>query len=93
MERSPEPIGDAGTARSRSYQDIIGYVCSDGESIVSVSCGGGGYGVPEERDPELVAHNLSEGWITRERAERVYRVAFTLDGAVDRAKTEKLRSI
>ena len=65
----------------------------DGESIVSVSCGGGGYGVPEERDPELVAHNLSEGWITRERAERVYRVAFTPDGAVDPAKTEELRSI
>ena len=65
----------------------------DGESIMSVSCGGGGYGVPEERDPELVAHNLSEGWITRERAERVYRVAFTPDGTVDPAKTEKLRAI
>lgn len=64
----------------------------DGELIVSVSCSGGGYGAPEGRDPERVARHVSEGWITRERAEAIYRVALTAEGAVDEALTERMRA-
>jgi N-methylhydantoinase B len=43
-----------------------------GERIVSVSAGGGGYGDPRERAPEAVRHDVEEGWISAERAARVY---------------------
>ncbi len=43
--------------------------------IVSVrSCGGGGYGPPEERDPERVLRDVLEGKVSAERAREHYRV-------------------
>lgn len=44
------------------------------ERIVSISCGGGGYGSPAERDPEAVRHDVREGWITPGRAREIYDV-------------------
>jgi N-methylhydantoinase B len=58
---------------------------------VSLTAGGGGYGSPLERAPERVAHDVAEGWISRERARSVYGVEITSDGAVDRERTERLR--
>ncbi len=62
-----------------------------GEAMVSISCGGGGYGSPSERDPERVAHDVREGWISGARAEAVYRVALHADGSVDADGTAELR--
>ncbi|HZZ60311.1 MAG TPA: hydantoinase B/oxoprolinase family protein [Roseiarcus sp.] len=62
-----------------------------GEAMVSVSCGGGGYGPPEERDPWRVAEDVREGWVSRSRAEAVYRVALTDDLRVDDEATRRLR--
>ena len=64
----------------------------EGEAVVSVSCGGGGYGPPSERDPARVAHDVSEGWVSRARAEDVYKVALTDDLKVDDARTAALRA-
>lgn len=47
---------------------------ADGERIVSITGGGGGYGPPPERDPELVRKDVREGWISPERARDVYGV-------------------
>jgi len=55
--------------------------------------GGGGFGNSAERDPEQVALDAADGLISRESAERDYRVAITPDGWVDGAATAKLRSI
>jgi N-methylhydantoinase B len=63
----------------------------DGERIVSVTAGGGGYGPPAERDPERVRHDVVEGWVTRERARDVYRVALADDLSVDAPETSVLR--
>ena len=64
----------------------------DGESIISITPGGGGYGPPAERDPELVLHDVMEGWITVERARNVYQVLLTDDDlAVDVEATERAR--
>jgi N-methylhydantoinase B len=49
-------------------------VLQPGETIVSMSSGGGGYGPPRERDPERVRRDVAEGWITAERARDVYGV-------------------
>jgi N-methylhydantoinase B len=64
----------------------------DGQSILSVSCGGGGYGRAEERDPERVAKDVAEQWIDAQRALDVYRVAVRSDGAIDAQATAALRA-
>ncbi|MDB5453709.1 MAG: Hydantoinase B/oxoprolinase, partial [Caulobacteraceae bacterium] len=62
-----------------------------GERIVGVTCGGGGYGPPTDRDPTAVAEDVAEGWVSRERAEQVYGVILDADGAVDPAATTSRR--
>ena len=66
-------------------------VIRPGEAMVSISCGGGGYGRPQERDPERVAEDVREGWVSRLRAETVYGVAVTDGLDLDKARTALLR--
>jgi N-methylhydantoinase B len=65
---------------------------ADGETILSICCGGGGYGPPVERAAHLVAHDVAEGWITRLRARDVYCVALDGSGDVDEGETKRLRA-
>ncbi len=44
-----------------------------GDRIRLIAPGAGGYGDPAERDPAMIAEDLSEGWITPEGARRDYR--------------------
>ena len=75
-----EPIAPVGSAR-----------LEPSETIVSISCGGGGYGPPIEREPGRVAHDVLEGWVTPERAGEVYGVVVRDDGTVDTAGTDRQR--
>ena len=54
--------------------------------------GGGGYGNPLEREPARVKKDVDFGYITKERAEAVYGVAFNAAGEVDEEKTKALRA-
>ena len=63
-----------------------------GERLVGRTCGGGGYGPPHERDPQRVAEDARQGWITAERALAVYGVGFGADGEVDLKVTLARRS-
>lgn len=63
-----------------------------GERLVSICTGGGGYGSPQEREPERVAEDMREGWITRARAREAYRVALDAMGAIDPKATRALRA-
>ena len=54
------------------------------------SCGGGGFGPPEERDPERVLRDVLEGKVSVERAREHYRVAI-VDRRVDERATNELR--
>jgi N-methylhydantoinase B len=67
-------------------------VLKPGETIVSISSAGGGYGPPYERDPEHVRHDVAEGWVTAERAERTYGVVLAPDGSVDEQATTARRA-
>jgi N-methylhydantoinase B len=59
--------------------------------VISVrTCGGGGYGPPEERDPERVLRDVLEGKVSVERAREIYRVAVE-DRRLDEAVTAELR--
>lgn len=64
----------------------------DGERIIAVSAGGGGYGPPLQRDPTRVAHDVSEGLVSIARAREVYGVALASGGVVDEASTRQARA-
>jgi N-methylhydantoinase B len=64
----------------------------EGERLLSRTSGGGGYGDPRTREPERVAHDVREGWVSCERAHDIYAVALHANGAVDEASTEALRN-
>ncbi|HSZ06442.1 MAG TPA: hydantoinase B/oxoprolinase family protein [Solirubrobacteraceae bacterium] len=66
-------------------------VLAPGETIISVSSGGGGYAPARERDAEHVRRDVAEGWVTAERARSVYGVALAADGGVDEQVTAALR--
>ena len=44
-----------------------------GDTISYRTCGGGGYGPPEERDPALVERDVREGKVSAEQAREAYR--------------------
>lgn len=62
-----------------------------GETIISICCGGGGYGKPSERDPVRVLQDVRDGWISADRARDVYKVVFDAVGEVDAVKTAEAR--
>jgi N-methylhydantoinase B len=61
-----------------------------GELIQLWGGGGGGFGDPFERDPDMVLADVAAGLVSPERAREVYGVAIA-DGAVDQAATAALR--
>jgi N-methylhydantoinase B len=64
----------------------------DAGDVVSYrTCGGGGYGPPEEREPARVLRDVCEGKVSPDRARSIYRVAID-HGQIDEAETERLRS-
>lgn len=68
-----------------------------GEVLVGIDSGGGGYGPPTRRPPELVLEDVRERYETPERARSIYRVALTFDAlgqavGIDNAATQALRA-
>jgi N-methylhydantoinase B len=61
-----------------------------GDLLHFITWGGGGWGDPLERDPELVGLEIRQGLVTAKGA-REYGVVADEEGAVDIAATEKLR--
>jgi N-methylhydantoinase B len=61
-----------------------------GDQLHFITWGGGGWGDPLARDPELVAKEVRQGLVTAEGARR-YGVV-VVDGQVDAAATDKLRA-
>ncbi|MBV9560994.1 MAG: hydantoinase B/oxoprolinase family protein [Bradyrhizobium sp.] len=53
--------------------------------------GGGGWGSAAERPVEAVAHDVALGFVGRQQANDIYKVAIRTDGELDRARTEALR--
>jgi N-methylhydantoinase B len=63
-----------------------------GDVYRAVSMGGGGYGDPLDRDPELVARDVERKLVTREWAERSWGVVLTDAGEVDHDATTASRA-
>ncbi len=66
---------------------------SENDVVSYRTCGGGGYGPPEERDPANVLRDVKDGRVSVERAREEYRVAIdTQTWTVDSETTANLRS-
>ena len=57
------------------------------------SGGGGGFGPPIEREPERVANDVAQGYVSLEAASKLYGVVVDTEGRVDHAATESLRTM
>jgi N-methylhydantoinase B len=71
--------------------------CAPFEAIVYRTCAGGGYGDPCSRDPALVAKDVSRQWLSKERAEEIYKTIVKpadngIDYVVDEVGTAALRN-
>ncbi len=62
-----------------------------GEEVTLKLAGGGGFGPPTERDPELVLRDVAYGIVTREFAREVYRVA--IEGDPPRLDADATRAL
>jgi N-methylhydantoinase B len=64
-----------------------------GDAFRIRSGGGGGYGPPREREAELVAEDVRQGYVSVEAAAELYGVVIDPETlAIDRAATAKLRN-
>ncbi|MGA8295742.1 MAG: hydantoinase B/oxoprolinase family protein [Acidimicrobiales bacterium] len=74
----------------RSVDVVLYDVPAESRAIVRTS-GGGGWGDPLERDPQSVLHDVLEGLVSSEAAEKDYGVVFA-GGRVDAEATTRLRA-
>jgi N-methylhydantoinase B len=64
-----------------------------GDVVIMDAAGGGGYGDPLERDPEMVKEDVIQGYITLERAREDYKVVIDAETMkVDMDATSRLRT-
>lgn len=63
-----------------------------GEVLVLEMPGGGGFGRPDERDPDAICHDVRAGFVSVQAAREHYGVALTADLQVDAAETAALRA-
>src|SRR5690606_9468166 len=85
-------VMNMGTDRERELGKIDVVTLNRGDTFTVMTPGGGGYGDPFARDPDVVASDVEVGTVTREAALADYGVALTETGAVDEARTRELRS-
>lgn len=89
----PKVIMEPGTDREEDLLKTNMLPVSAGAKFRVYSGGGGGYGSPWERDPQRVREDVIDGYVSRAKAEEVYK-AFFRDGSleVDEEKTAAARS-
>src|SRR5215218_3623671 len=75
----------------KSLLKVNNLPCRQGAVVTTYTGGGGGYGNPWERDPELVRRDVVAGYVTREGAERDYGVVFGDGLEVDAGATARRR--
>lgn len=63
-----------------------------GDAYMMRSGGGGGFGLPVEREPARVAADVRQGYVSRAVALDTYRVVLAASGEVDETATRNLRA-
>lgn len=95
----PEAWSIATSGEWSRLEEVIGAIhARPEEAIASISAGGGGYGDPWLREPDLVLADAVDEWITLERARTAYGVVIAGDPtrfetwSVDHDATAALRA-
>jgi N-methylhydantoinase B len=89
---SLETIGGLDESTGEWLPQMLGNVSfQPGESFLFDSGGGGGWGDPLKRDPELVRSDVRDGLVSREQAAEAYGVVLTDSLEIDRTATEERR--
>jgi N-methylhydantoinase B len=70
---------------------ISGHHVEERAMVMIRSAGGGGYGDPLEREPERVALDVEEGYVSEQAARQLYGVVLRPDGTVDATASERAR--
>lgn len=64
-----------------------------GDVVIMDAAGGGGYGDPLERDPELIENDMADGYVSVESAKEDYGVVINRENmGVDKEATDNLRA-
>lgn len=79
------------SAEERLYPKTTDLRLSKGSVISFLTPGGGGYGDPLERDPELVANDELDGYVSSDSALHDYGVVITDNGQVSKEATDQRR--
>lgn len=85
-----------GTAEHLDSGKVDNAVLAAGDSHVIELGGGGGFGDPHDRDPELVLSDVQAGYVSAEAAKRDYRVVIIGTAsalAIDEEQTRLLRNL
>lgn len=91
-ESTPQSLTASGLVSSSKFSNVP---VEPGDEVTLLQSGGGGFGSPLERDPELVLRDVEDELITREEAERDYGVAISQHGfdySLDEKRTSELRT-
>jgi N-methylhydantoinase B len=80
-----------GEGRSEDLPACAMVRIEEGQRIVAISCGGGGYGSPFLRAPDQVLSDVAAGLLSAERAASVYGVVLRPDLSIDAAATAAAR--
>jgi N-methylhydantoinase B len=70
---------------------VTGFPLQEGDVVIMEPAGGGGYGNPLDREVDLVVTDVREGYISSDKARRVYGVVLRDDGTADLEATQALR--
>ena len=63
-----------------------------GDAYKMLSGGGGGFGSPFKRAVQSVVHDVREGYVSREAAEKIYGVVLDDNLDLKQSETDQLRS-
>jgi len=89
----PTVVMNPHTEREKTLLKVNSLALSKGTRFRVHTGGGGGYGLPWERDPWRVREDVMDGYVSRAKAAEGYGVAFK-DGSfeIDEAQTLRLRA-
>ncbi len=79
---------------SRQLRSKTTFEVQAGDVVSFITCGGGGFGAPEERDPASVLVDVRQGKVSVDRARDIYKVAVDpKTWTIDAELTARLRGL
>lgn len=89
--KTNKTVVERGDGETRTFGKVTDFTIHEQDRVSFQTGGGGGYGPPEDRDPEEVLADVEAGYVSRDQARDAYGVAITDDDELDREKTATLR--